>query len=104
MPLPATLVTLAEAKDQIRVTHSFSDAELQRTLDDAEDMIRQYLKTKNDPAWTAETVPGAIRAAILRQVTHLVADRGDRDSAPNDAGLAPHVEQSLNLYRDPAFA
>ena len=104
MPIPATLVTLAQLKDALRITHPFADPELQRTLDDAEDVIRTVLKTKNDPLWTTDTVPGAIRAAILRQAVFLASDRGDRDSTITADGLAPFVEGLLVPYRDPAVA
>ena len=105
MPIPATLATLAQLKDQVKVTDTATDAELQRTLDDAEDTIRRYLKTRDDPTWTADTVPGAVRAAVLRQATHLWADRGDRDrESTSPDGLAPYVADLLTLYRDPALA
>jgi Phage gp6-like head-tail connector protein len=104
MPVVASLVTLAQVKDQLRITHAFADAELQRHLDDAEDIIRRYLKTLPDPAWTADTVPGAVRAAILRQATHLATDRGDRAGEATPDGLAPFVADLLTLYRDPALA
>jgi hypothetical protein len=104
MPTPATLVTLGQFKDALKITHAFADTELQRTLDDAEDVIRTVLKTGDDPTWTSTTVPGAIRAAILRQAVFLSSDRGDRASTLTPDGLAPFVEGLLTPYRDPALA
>jgi hypothetical protein len=104
----AVLVTLAEAKEHLRITHAFEDGDLQRKLDEAEEIILFYLKASADPTWTRATVPGAVYAAICMQFANLVAARGDQVTATrgggSTTGLPLDVENVLRMYRDPALA
>jgi hypothetical protein len=105
MPAPATLLTLDEVKKQIRVTHDETDGEIDTILSDAEDIVVTFIGARFDAAWTPDTVPGAVRAAILRQATALWASRGDDEKGAelfDDSGLAKGVRWLLqaNGYRD----
>lgn len=102
------LVTLDQAKAQIRVFGTAEDDDLYQRLADAESIVLDYLKDGADEDWTEETVPGPVRAAILRQFAHLYQFRGDhpddRGVTANDDGLAPGVKGLLMRLRDPALA
>lgn len=103
MPSPATLLTLAQAKSQLRVTHDESDFEIEEALADAEDIIAAFMGDLFDADWTYLTVPGAVRAAILKQMTYLWTHRGDdADIKVDESGLAPGVRWLLQAsgYRD----
>jgi hypothetical protein len=102
------LVTLDQAKAQIRVTSTDEDGDIEMKLADAEAIVLDYLKDRADDTWTDETVPGPVRAAILRQFAALYQFRGDHPddqgvTADND-GLAAGVKGLLMRMRDPAVA
>jgi len=73
----AALVTLAQAKDQLSITHSDQDVFVQMKLDEAQALVLQYCDKA--PVWDAVTVPLEVRSAILDVVTDLYTDRGDTD-------------------------
>lgn len=105
MPSPATLVSLERAKKQIRVTHTEEDDDILDRIDEAEDIILRYLNGADDPTWDESTVPGAVKAAILRQFTHLWRHRGDGEKPMpvEEHGLAPGVAGILAGYRTPTL-
>src|SRR4029450_6282578 len=80
----AALVTLAQAKDQLSITHSDQDVFVQMKLDEAQALVLQYCDKA--PVWDAVTVPLEGRSAILDVVTDLYTDRGDTD---RPAGRTP---------------
>lgn len=103
--MAATLITLTQAKQHLRIDTAAGqpdDPDLQLKIDQAEAIIRAYLKTRNDPAWTPATVPPAITAAILLLLTRLYEQRGDDED--NDEKLWGSIDHLLSLYRDPALA
>ena len=101
MPSPATLVTLDQAKAQLRITHSESDVDVQDKLAEAEDIIAAVMGDLFDADWTEVTVPGPVRAAILKQLVFEWTHRGDTTAA-DESGLAPGVRFLLQAtgYRD----
>lgn len=105
MPSPALLVGLDQAKRQLRVTHDEDDLDILEKLAEAEDIILVYLKAQADETWTDDTVPGAVKAAILKQTVFLWRFRGDDEGRQDidDHGLAPGVRALLSFYRDPAL-
>lgn len=91
--MAANLITLPEAKDHLRITTTVDDVDLQRKVDQASDVIRDYLKTKNDPTWTDATVPPFVKASVCLMLTHLWDHRGE-DQAP-DAALWDAITRLL---------
>lgn len=103
MPSPATLVGLESVKKQLRISSYEQDDEVSDLLNDAEDIVTRFMGDRFDAEWTDQTVPGAVRAAILKQVAYLWAHRGDAAlPEPDESGLAPGVRWLLqaNGFRD----
>lgn len=105
MPSPASLVSLDQAKRQLRITHEHEDEDIQDKLWEAEDIVLRYLNG-GDAAWDEESLPGAVKAAILRQTMHLFRHRGDGLEPVNvdSHGLAPGVAFMLVAYRRQSLA
>lgn len=55
------------------------DVELK--IKQAEDIVLDFVQPKPDPAWTGETVPGRVSAAIILAVSYLM----DETDAGNEA-------------------
>jgi hypothetical protein len=105
--MSATLLTLAQAKEHLRITlppGDPGDADLQLKLDQAEAVIRGYLKAKNDPAWTPETVPPPVTAAILFLVAHLDINRGGEAEEYRDKAVWDAIDRILAFHREPTWA
>lgn len=102
------LLSLREAKLHLRVTESVAsvDADIQSKLDQATAIILDYLGPQADDTWDEETVPGPVHTAILLQLAHLYAFRGDdlTEREHPDDDLAPGVKRVLRRYRDPVVA
>jgi hypothetical protein len=96
------LITLEQAKQQLRIDYDDQDADLIMKMEQASAIIVDYLK-KPDHGWTAETVPPPVQAAILLVLTALW---DDRDGSGDSDYLAPGgaVARLLARTRDPAFA
>ena len=77
----------------------YPDAELSRLLADAEATVIDYLK-RPDHGWTEETLPGEVRAAIVR-VAVLMLDQTTSDKPVQfiDEGVVALLER----HRDPAL-
>ena len=77
----------------------YTDAEMARLLSDAEATVIDYLK-RPDHGWTEETVPGEVRAAIVR-VAVLMLDQTTSDKPVQfiDEGVVALLER----HRDPAL-
>lgn len=102
----ATLVTLAEAKLQLRVTWNDEDTFIQLVLDAAESAVLDYIKTAW--GWTAATVPPAVKLSILVLLSTYYEPFRDGDNFDN-ATVAfgyppPAVTSLLHRYRTPAMA
>lgn len=77
----------------------FLDIELQKLADDATGTVIDYIK-RPDHGWTQETVPGEVRAAIIR-VAVLMYDQTTSDKPVQfiDEGVVALLER----HRDPAL-
>jgi len=80
------LVSLAIARDHVRLTDPADDAELTRTIGDASALILDYLGADGDPAWDDTTAPPLVQRGTLLTVAHLWEHRGD-DAAADDGKL-----------------
>lgn len=105
----AALLTLADAKMHLRVTHAFEDAYLTQLCDAASDAVLGYLKRPTPEVdWTASTVPPRVKAALLLLLDDLYANRGADGTTtaprPADGYLPPRVTALLHRDRDPALA
>ena len=96
------LVSLVQAKQHLRITSYDSDNDVMLKVIQASDIVIDYLKSQADPAWTEDTVPGPVQAAVLLVLAHLHENRGD-DMA-NDERLWEAVGRLLMRFRDPALA
>src|SRR5262245_3372578 len=111
MAIPA-LVTLAQAKAHLRITTSDGDADLQLKLDAAQVHVLLWCSTTPRSkaiaeAWTAETVPPVVHAAILLKVGELDRRRGDDlEGAPRreDEPLLVDIHELLRAYHDVGVA
>jgi hypothetical protein len=101
----AALVTLAQAKQQLSITHGDQDAFVQMKLDEATALVLTYCDKAPPEGWTDLTVPLEVRSAILDVVTDLYTDRGDVDRPASrtpslwDGFPTPSVRGKLNRWR-----
>ena len=102
----ATVVTLAEAKVQLRILDTWHDLEVQAAVDDADAIIRGYLKDRNDDAWTDTTAPREVKRSVLLMTAHLYEHRGDEfgPDQDNDDRVWNAIANLLRRLRDPAVA
>ncbi len=111
------LVTLRQAKQHLRLPLDVTsdDADLTLKLAQAEALVLDYVtqnREDNDAwtvivdAWTSETVPVQIVAAILIQFAELYRFRGDDEQAPETPYglLNTRVTALLHRLRDPALS
>jgi hypothetical protein len=117
MPLwtDVEIVTLAEAKQHLRITSDAENQDLGEKLADAHALVLDYVADSKGDAyqaemltWDDESAPRAVRAAILRQFGDLVRFRGNDDDPAevrvDGTTISPRVRQLLRMYRDPALA
>lgn len=108
----ATFVTLEQAKRRLRVTSTADDVDLQDLIDQAEAHVVDWCSTTPRSktiaeAWTAETVPKVVVAAILVQTVELDRFRGDDAEGPSRQDgeeLGVTVRELLRAYHDPVIA
>lgn len=110
------LVTLVQMKRHLNVEGlTDHDAKIQDYLDVAHEVVIDYVKQRRSgatdwaaevDAWTEDTVPMRVKAAIMRQCAELFRFRGDDGQDPPRAQgeLAPGVTQLLYRMRDPALS
>ena len=96
------LVDLDRLKRHLRVSHDDEDEEIQDKLTEAEALVLRYVTDVGSPAWDEDSIPDAVKAAILEVATNLWRNRGD-DGTPVGP-ITPRVEIMLATYRDPPFA
>jgi hypothetical protein len=95
------LVTLAQAKAQLSITHGDQDTFIQGKLDEATALVLNYADKAPFEGWTIDHVPLEIRSAILDVLTDLYTDRGDQDRptsrtpSPWDGFPSPSVRGKL---------
>ncbi len=120
------LVTLVELRDHLKMPQPTGsppagpdDADLQRKLDAATQLVCDYIADRNpaDPDWIAEieswtvggspavTPPPVIVLAVLEQAAEFFRFRGDDEQAPQERWyLSPGIETLLSRYKNRAFA
>ena len=103
----APLISLDVAKWQLKITETDRDDEITHYAAQATDTILDYLKHGADPAWTVDTVPLPVAAAIQVMLTHLWEDKGDeqKDTLATSAERTwQRIDLMLARFRDPALA
>lgn len=111
------LITLAQAKDRLKLSSIAEQEDLQLMLDSAHGIIEDFVKQRISEAdewiaivdaWTDDTAPGLVIQAILLQFGAMYRFRGDDEpgvrSGFDDDGLAMGVAGLLRRLRDPAVA
>lgn len=105
-------ITLAVAKEHLRVDHTDDDADITRKLDQANAIVWDYIKRVPDDASEDAWVPTTLQSAILEAATLMVLSKlyddrsiGEEDTANVATGyLTPQVTAILHRLRDPALA
>jgi hypothetical protein len=90
------------AKWQLRIDFNDQNADLEMKMEQASEIVVDYLKRPNH-GWTEATVPKTVQSAVLLVLTALWDDRsgnGDGDYLVPDGPVA----RLLARFRDPAFA
>ena len=112
----AELVSLEQAKAQVRITWTDEDEHLQLLLTAAQGVVTEFVDqrisdadtwSETVAAWTEDTVPEQVRLAILLQFAALSRFRGNdeaRVSGFDEHGLAVGVRGLLTRLRDPALS
>jgi hypothetical protein len=107
--MAATLITIEQARWQLRLTDTLQDPEVEMKMAQAEDVILRYLSPtvsglpRDDYPWTPANVPPAVQDAILLYLTHLWRNRGDAlDDTDEQTWKA--ITRRLAPLRDPALA
>lgn len=90
------LVTLAEAKDHLRIDDDDQDADINSKRLAASAIVIDYIKRPLH-GWTEETAPPLIKSAVLIMLGELFANREAAD-------LPPGAKAILYRQRDPALA
>lgn len=113
------LVSLAMLKGHLRIALDFTaeDDDLQLKLDMATVVVLDFVDQRVSDAeawaatvaaWTEDTVPAQVQAAILNQAAYLYRFRGDdpsQDEPKRENGyLPPSVTMWLTRLKDPALA
>jgi len=101
------LVTLADAKQHLRIEDTDHDGDIALKLAQAEAMILDRCNSTAHwraitATWTDVTVPSAITAAIALVLTHLYENRGD--NMEMDADFWAAVDRVIGLHKDPVIA
>lgn len=104
-------ITLAEAKDHLRVDDSEDDNDITLKTHAASGAVRNYLKSAAsayldaDGAVIADAVPFEVKAATMLMLGYLYKDRDENANGAYEQGYLPKPVTAL-LYplRDPAFA
>ena len=112
-PLPQ-IVTLAQAKKHLRVVSHDDDDDIMDKLDQATALVLDYVYRDDDDwlatiiAWSPDTAPKSIQAAVLVQCAELYRFRGDdlpKETPERQHGfLSPAVAAYLHRFRDPSIA
>jgi hypothetical protein len=110
MASPSVLVTLTQAKGHLRIRHTEEDEEIQDKLDQAEDIVLDYLHMESSE-WDTENVPGRVQAAVLEVLADLWEHRGDDNEGGEafqnrmaDGELHPRVTRYLYRLKDLVIA
>lgn len=68
------LVDIDQVKAALRIDGDDADADLALKIVQAEDIVLDFVQPKPDPAWTPDTVPGRVTAAIIIAISCLLDD------------------------------
>lgn len=101
----ADLVTLEQAKKNLRITWDDEDDYIQIVLDGAESAVLDYLKGERN--WNASTVPKNVVLAILVLTSTYFDSFRDGDNFDDKVAmgyLPPAVTALLHRLRKPAYA
>lgn len=101
----STLVTLDEAKLQLRVGWIDEDEYIQLLLDMCEAAILDYIK--RDYSWTSDNVPKQVKLSILVLLATYYDPYRDGDDFSNEVAMGyfpPAVTSLLHRLRSPAYA
>lgn len=90
------LLTLAEAKTDLRVEGNDEDADVTLKMEAATEIVIDYIK-QPDHTWTAADCPFLIKAAVMLVLRNLY---DAQDAHP----LTEGVKAILHRFRDPALA
>lgn len=72
------LVTIEQVKSALRIDYDDADADLELKISQAEDIVLDFMQPKPDPAWTSDTVPGRVTAAIIIAISCLLDDTEEK--------------------------
>lgn len=72
------LVSVEQVKAALRITSSDQNSDLALKISQAEDIVLDFIQPSPDPAWTAETVPGRVSAAIIMAVGCLLDETEEK--------------------------
>lgn len=98
----AALVTLERARSHLRIDSSSDDAELALKVEDATDIVLDYLKRPpGSETWVIGNCPPTVRAAVLLVLGALWENREGSDTQAEP--LSPPVLALLHRHRDPAM-
>lgn len=92
------LVTLEQAKSQLRIDDTESDTELAGMISAASIIVVGFLKTDEAASYTVDTVPAHVQTAVLLVLSSLYCDR---EGLTDPIGVA--VRSILMRDRDPAL-
>jgi Phage gp6-like head-tail connector protein len=105
-------ITLAVAKQHLRVDHTDDDADITRKLDQANAIVWDYIKHTPDDEAEGAWAPDALQLLIIEAATLMVLSKlyddrniGEEDNQNVALGyLTPQVTATLHRLRDPALA
>lgn len=95
----AALITAEQAKAELRIVTDDENEYVEELADRATTTILYYLYAQADPAWTIDTVPGAVQQAIRVLLVNLY----NRDPTADEATWAA-IDRLIVGFRDPALA
>lgn len=101
-PVVPELVTLAGAKEHLRIRDDDHDSDVDGKRLAASAIVFRHLKAQADPGWTAATVPGDVKSAVLVLLTFLYQERGDGAQQTSAVDVWTCIDRLLAWRRDPA--
>jgi Phage gp6-like head-tail connector protein len=105
------LITLEQAKAELKIDHTYEDDVLTRKLDESEVMVFRRLKFYDgsplapETPWTPETLPQDFRAILMQAFVELYRWRGDDpESDQPKAWPSPRLLQMMQPWLEPTYA
>lgn len=75
------LVTREQVMLALRIEDADDAANVDLKIKQAEDIVLDFIQPKPDPAWTAETAPGRVTAAVILVVGYLYSNSDEAQEA-----------------------